>query len=143
MTEQTASKPMPPATQRADHNIWPGLTYDDPHAARRWLARLGFLEGVLVTGDDGAVHHSEMIWPEGGRVMVSSAGKADATFSSPRGSGSVYVVVDDPDLVHARARELGAHIIRDLEDTDYGSRGFSVTDAEGNRWSFGTYAGEE
>jgi uncharacterized glyoxalase superfamily protein PhnB len=55
----------------------------------------------------------------------------------------VYVVVDDPDLVHARARELGAHIIRDMEDTDYGSRGFSVTDAEGNRWSFGTYAGKE
>jgi uncharacterized glyoxalase superfamily protein PhnB len=30
-----------------------------------------------------------------------------------------------------------------MSETDYGSRGFSVKDAEGNRWSFGTYAGEE
>jgi uncharacterized glyoxalase superfamily protein PhnB len=28
-----------------------------------------------------------------------------------------------------------------MEDTDYGSRGFSIADEEGNRWSFGTYAG--
>ncbi len=28
-----------------------------------------------------------------------------------------------------------------MEETDYGSRGFSVADVEGNRWSFGTYAG--
>ena len=50
---------------------------------------------------------------------------------------------DDVDAVFARAKDLGAQVIRDLEDTDYGSRGFSVTDAEGNRWSFGTYAGSE
>jgi uncharacterized glyoxalase superfamily protein PhnB len=143
MTEQTATNPAPTPAHRTDHNIWPGLTYDDPRAARAWLARLGFVEGVLVAGDDGSVHHSEMIWPEGGRVMLSSAGKADDTFASPRGSGSVYVVVSDPDAVYARARDLGARVIRDMEDTDYGSRGFSVTDAEGNRWSFGTYAGEE
>ena len=41
------------------------------------------------------------------------------------------------------ASGLGAVIIRDMEETDYGSRGFSIKDAEGNRWSFGTYAGEE
>lgn len=143
MTEQTASNPASTTTQRTDHNIWPGLTCDDPHAARTWLARLGFAEGVLVSGVDGSVRHSEMIWPEGGRVMISSSGKADDTFSSPRGSGSVYVVVNDPDAVYARARDLGAPVIRDMENTDYGSRGFSVTDPEGNRWSFGTYAGEE
>lgn len=45
--------------------------------------------------------------------------------------------------VFARAKILGARVIRDMEETDYGSRGFSVTDAEGNRWSFGTYAGSE
>lgn len=142
-TEQTKQPtPQPRSAARGDHNIWPGLTYDDPLAARSWLGSLGFREGVLVAGDDGSVHHSEMIWPEGGRVMISSAGKADPKFSSPRGSGSVYVVVDDPDAVFARARDLGAQVVREMEDTDYGSRGFSVTDAEGNRWSFGTYAGQ-
>ncbi len=125
---------------RADHNIWPGLTYDDPGAARAWLTGLGFTEGVLVMSADGTtVRHSEMLWPEGGRVMIS--GRVEGgTFSLPRGAGSVYVVVD-PDEVYARARDLGARLVRDLEETDYGSRGFSIADVEGNRWSFGTYAG--
>jgi len=36
---------------------------------------------------------------------------------------------------------MGAEVVRPMEEADYGSRGFSVRDAEGNRWSFGTYAG--
>ncbi|HEU4513545.1 MAG TPA: VOC family protein [Nocardioidaceae bacterium] len=131
-------------TPRTDHNIWAGLTYDDAIAARSWLSALGFTEGVLVMSADGStVEHSEMIWPEGGRVMVSSRLRSDDTFAVPRGAGSVYVVVDDPDGVFARAKDLGARVIRDMEEADYGSRGFSVTDPEGNRWSFGTYAGSD
>ncbi|MGV7813203.1 VOC family protein, partial [Mycobacterium kansasii] len=65
----------------------------------------------------------------------------DATFSTPRGSGSVYVVVTDPDAVYARAQELGARLVREMREEDYGSKGFSVADPEGNTWSFGTYAG--
>lgn len=129
-------------TNRTDHNVWTGLTYDDPIAARAWLKALGFTEGILVPGEDGhTVRHSEMLWPEGGRVMLSSRRGAGDPFDVPRGAGSVYVVVDDPDAVFARARQLGAQVIRDMEDTDYGSRGFSIADAEGNAWSFGTYAG--
>lgn len=131
-------------TPGTDHSIWPGLTYDDALAARAWLTALGFTEGILVMSEDGStVEHSEMIWPEGGRVMVSSRDRSDDTFAVPRGAASVYVVVDDPDAVFARAKDLGARVIRDMEETDYGSRGFSVTDAEGNRWSFGTYAGSD
>ncbi|GAC58563.1 hypothetical protein GOHSU_43_00070 [Gordonia hirsuta DSM 44140 = NBRC 16056] len=122
-----------------DHNIWPGLVYRDPFAARQWLTRLGFEPGVLVDGDTpGAVRHSEMRWPEGGRVMLSSAG---GDLPSAPGAGNVYVVVTDPDAVYARARELGAVFLRELKDEEYGSRGFTIADAEGNAWSFGTYAG--
>jgi uncharacterized glyoxalase superfamily protein PhnB len=53
----------------------------------------------------------------------------------------VYVVVTDPHAVHGRAERLGATFVRPLEETDYGSTGFSITDPEDNRWSFGTYAG--
>lgn len=130
------------APTRTSHSIWPGISYDDPHAARAWLRRLGFEEGILVEDvSGGVVTHSEMLWPEGGRVMVHSRGKEDETFGTPRGGASVYVVVDDPDAVHARAQELGATVLRPMETTDYGSRGFSISDVEGNRWSFGTYAG--
>ncbi len=109
---------------RSDHNIWTGITYEDALAARTWLRDLGFDEGILVTDDGGSVQHSEMLWPEGGRVMIHTRdAKVDSTFEVARGAASVYVV--------------------EMEDTDYGSRGFSIKDAEGNRWSFGTYAGED
>ncbi|MGB3697848.1 MAG: VOC family protein [Gordonia sp. (in: high G+C Gram-positive bacteria)] len=128
--------------ERTDTNIWPGLTYHDPLAQRAWLASLGFTEGILVEGDaDGEVIHSEMLWPDGGRVMISSASRADKTFVTPTGAGNVYVVVLDPDAVYARATALGARLVRDMAEEDYGSRGFSIADPEGNSWSFGTYAG--
>ncbi len=130
-------------TQRTDHNIWTGISYDDALAARAWLVALGFTEGILVMAEDGStVRHSEMYWPEGGRVMVSSRARQD-DFVVPRGAASMYVVADDPDAVFDRAKKLGAKVLRDMEDTEYGSRGFSIADDEGNRWSFGTYAGSE
>ena len=52
---------------------------------------------------------------------------------------SVYVVVDDPDAHHERARAAGAEIVRELHDTDYGSREYGAKDPEGNAWYFGTY----
>lgn len=118
--------------------------YDDPPAARKWLVSLGFQEGILVPSEDGnGVHHSEMLWPEGGRVMVSSRGgsEAETDFDVAKGAASVYVVVDHPDDVWTRAQELDAPVVRPMEETDYGSCGFSIKDPEGNRWSFGTYAG--
>ncbi|GEE00276.1 similarity with Glyoxalase/Bleomycin resistance protein [Gordonia spumicola] len=129
-------------TTRTDTNIWPGITYDDALAARTWLAALGFEAGVCVEGDGpGEVTHSEMLWPDGGRVMIHSTCKTDTTFTTPAGSASVYVVVIDPDAVYARATALGARLVRDMAEEDYGSRGFSIADPEGNLWSFGTYAG--
>lgn len=51
-------------------------------------------------------------------------------------------MTDEPDALFARATAAGAELVEGLEDTDYGSRGFSVRDPEGNIWSFGTYRGE-
>ncbi|MCW2758415.1 MAG: glyoxalase [Nocardioidaceae bacterium] len=128
---------------RDDRNIWTGVTYADPLAGRAWLAALGFEEGICVPGATaGSVMHSEMLWPEGGRVMVVS-GTNDLHTGERPGSSFCYVVTADPDAVHAKAEALGATVTRPLEDTDYGSRGFSLSDPEGNGWSFGTYAGED
>lgn len=133
-------------TTHSDHNIWPGLSSTDPLALRRWLAGLGFTEGGChfadgAEGDTTKVQHSEMLWPEGGRVMVSSTGKTDDTFVTTPGSANLYVVTAEPDAVHAKAHALGARFLRELREEDYGSRGFSIADPDGNAWSFGTYAG--
>ena len=73
--------------------------------------------------------------------MVHSAGGDE--FSGPTGAGVAYVVTKDPDAVNARAVDLGARFVREMEDTDDGSRGFTVADDEGNLRSFGTYAGSD
>lgn len=127
-------------TARTDHTIWPGITAQDPRALRAWLVGLGFTEGILVEDGD-LVQHSEMLWPEGGRVMISSARPEDPHFTTPVGGSMLYVVTDDPDAVHVRAKEAEAVFTRAMEEADYGSRGFSILDPEGNSWSFGTYAG--
>ena len=46
------------------------------------------------------------------------------------------------DQIGERLRAAGAEVLRELHDTDYGSRDFAVLDPEGNHWSFGTYRGE-
>jgi len=50
-------------------------------------------------------------------------------------------VTDDPDGAFERATAAGAELVRPLRDEDYGSRGFSIRDPEGNILSFGTYRG--
>jgi uncharacterized glyoxalase superfamily protein PhnB len=75
--------------------------------------------------------------------MLGTANRADNVFSQrPTGAASVYVVTDEPDVLFERATTAGAELVRELRDEDYGSRGFSVRDPEGNIWSFGTYKGE-
>jgi hypothetical protein len=54
-------------------------------------------------------------------------------------SQGVYVIVgEEIDGHYERARAAGAEIVRELHDTDYGSRDYMARDSEGNLWSFGT-----
>ncbi len=124
--------------------VWPCLGYDDAPAAIALLTALGFTEHLVVPGEDGRqVAHAELVWPEGGGVMLSSAAAKQGPFAArPTGAGSVYVVTDDPHAVLARATALGATIVAGMRDEDYGSTGFSLADPEGNLWSFGTYRGQ-
>ena len=59
----------------------------------------------------------------------------------PTGAASTYVATDDPDGVYERATGAGATVVRGLDNEDYGSPGFTVSDPDGNLWSFGMYQG--
>lgn len=125
--------------------IWPVLIYKDGPAAIRFLVdAFGFEEAAVYTDekDESIVVHAELRWPRGGGVMLGSVGVGEEPFKNrPTGTASTYVVTDDPDALYGRATAAGADIARELRDEDYGSRGFTARDPEGNLWSFGTYAG--
>ena len=94
--------------------------------------------------EEGHVAHAELVWPEGGGVMLGSTNRLDSIVSQrPAGVAATYVVTDEPDALFERAMAVGAELVHGLSDEDYGSRGFSVRDPEGNIWSFGTYRGAE
>lgn len=122
--------------------IYPSLRYRDAKAAIAWLAEAyGLTEKDVFTAPDGTVQHAELRVPGGGIVMLGTEPDGgDPRFGIHAGMSWVYISVEDPDALHARARAAGAEIVRELEDTDYGSREFSTRDPEGNHWSFGTYA---
>jgi uncharacterized glyoxalase superfamily protein PhnB len=123
--------------------VWPTLRYRDARAAIRFLVdAFGFEEVVSYPGsDESTISHAELRWPGGGGVMLGSAREDSVIAELPPGTGSVYVVTDDPDALYERARGAGARIVQELHDEDYGSRGFAARDPEGVFWNFGTYAG--
>jgi uncharacterized glyoxalase superfamily protein PhnB len=132
-------------TSDTPKNVWPCVNYVDARAAIRFLTEaFGFVDTIVVPGEsDDVVVHAELRWPEGGGVMLGTAGRADSEFSQlPTSCASLYVVTDDPHGVFERATKAGAKVVREMRDEDYGSTGFSVADPEGNLWSFGTYRGE-
>jgi uncharacterized glyoxalase superfamily protein PhnB len=124
-----------------DAMVWPTLRCSDARAEIRFLVEgLGFVEALVVPGGDGRdVAHAELRWPPGGGVMLGSSG-ADDLFSR-LGPICVYLVTDEPDALLARASAAGAEVVQPMKDEDYGSRGFTVRDPEGNLWSVGTYRG--
>jgi uncharacterized glyoxalase superfamily protein PhnB len=127
-------------------SVWPCLSYRDAPAAIEFLTKaFGFeVRGVYAReGDPSVIEHAELRWPLGGGVMFGTAGKDDSPFGRRvPGTDAVYVVCDEPDALFQQATAAGAEVVRGLVDEDYGSRGFTVRDPEGNLWSFGTYRGE-
>lgn len=48
-----------------------------------------------------------------------------------------HLLVDDANALYARCQEIGARIIKNLEDKDYGIRAFVFADPDGNRIDVG------
>ncbi|MEU6664180.1 VOC family protein [Streptomyces sp. NPDC046821] len=125
-------------------SLFPTLLYADAKAAIEQLtSAFGFTAAAVHEGDGGMVAHAELTFGNGA-VMLGSKGRGGPFDQAMKGSGTagVYVVVDDVDAHHRRAVEHGVEILMPPTDQDYGSRDYMARDAEGNVWSFGTYAPE-
>jgi uncharacterized glyoxalase superfamily protein PhnB len=112
-------------------NVYPFIRYADADAALNWLQRaFGFAERAVYRREGGdVIHHAEISLGPG----IVMFGQGDSS------SHGIYVAVDDADLHYERAKAAGAEIVREIEDTDYGTREYSARDPEGHVWSFGTY----
>jgi len=134
-------KPTPPGWPR----ISTALYYEDPPAAIAWLGRaFGFEPRIVVRGDDGSVHHSELVFGDG--VVMVAAPQPGRSRQAPGQLGgantqNMFVYVDDVDAHCRRAREAGATIVQEPQDTDYGEeywadRGYEARDLGGHHWWF-------
>jgi uncharacterized glyoxalase superfamily protein PhnB len=119
------------------------MRYEDARGAIDFLCNaFGFEQGMVVPGEGDAVAHAQLRLGEG--MIMLGTGK------SPKSSGKMlddiarveqglYVYMPEPDKHCQQARAAGAKIVREPENTDYGSREYSALDIEGYYWSFGTY----
>jgi uncharacterized glyoxalase superfamily protein PhnB len=113
--------------------ISPIIPYRDLRAAIDFLCdAFGFERHELHEDEHGQLQHVEL--KLGDDVIMPT----DARLGEP-GHAQTYVVVDDADAHHDRAKAAGAEITNELRDTDYGSRDYAAKDLEGNVWYFGTY----
>ncbi len=121
--------------------IAPAIIYRDPKAALAWLEKaFGFEQSLVVIGDDGALHHSEMRFGDG---LIMVGGEFDDRHKSPRTLGganthSIHIQLDSGLDAHCeQARAAGAIITREPADQFYGDRVYAAMDPEGHVWSFG------
>jgi len=122
------------------------MRYRDVAAAADWLcAAFGFQKQTVVTGEAGATVYTQLTF---GRAMLMLVPVRDTPLDKfmkqPDEIGgaetqSCYLVVSDADAHYARAKGAGAEIILDMQDDDFGGRGYTCRDPEGHIWTFGTY----
>lgn len=124
-------------TGAATVRLWSSMAFHDADRMTEWLRAIGFTEHSTYRDESGAITHAEYLWPGGGGIMFGTT-RPDSPLHEP-GKAGLYLVTDDPDSVFATAVAAGAVVQRAMVDQDYGGRGGSVLDPEGNHWSFGSY----
>lgn len=136
-------------SESSPHNgstVIPSFRYHDAKAAIEWLSNVfGFEKHAVYETPDGLIAHAELTL-NGGMIMLGSQRDDEygKRFKSPNEIGGVetrssYLVIPDVESAWARAQAAGAPVVRAIQNTDYGSRDFTVRDPEGHSWSAGTY----
>src|SRR5688572_14409882 len=109
--------------------VYPCLAYRDPGAAITFLQRaFGFSPLLTVPGDDGAIVHAELSF--GDEVVMLGSARPELGWVSPLDlpalNATVCFFIDEVDAHYAVAVAAGARVVRELRDTNYGSREYSV-----------------
>ncbi|MEN3341857.1 MAG: hypothetical protein V7644_1261 [Actinomycetota bacterium] len=122
--------------------VTPYLLYEDAPAAVAFLTKaFGFREVRRTTGAAGGMHVEMEVGAEGALIYLGSPGGG---FRGPAAVGRtslLYVLVDDVDAHHERAKAAGATIVEELTDLPYGDRRYGCRDAQGHEWTFAMPSG--
>ncbi len=127
--------------------VIPGLRYRDALSMIDWLTRaFGFEKQAVYLGPNNTVAHAQLTFGNG-MIMIGSVDNgtpSSCLVKQPAEIGnaetqSPYLVVSDCDALYASAKAAGAEIIMELEQKDYGGKGFACRDPEGHIWHFGSY----
>lgn len=138
---------MSPVTKHPPVNLISCMSYPDANAAVDWLqSAFGFTPHAVYRDELGNVVHAELEY-ETGMIMIGPDQKGEfgeRFMTLPARAGgrctqSIYVIVDDVDGHHDRAKKAGAEILMVPRDEDYGGRVYSARDIGGHVWSFGSY----
>ena len=125
--------------------VIPGMRYRDAARMIDWLCTaFGFERHLVVPGERGAIAHAQLKFGSGMIMLGSPRDDEFGRLVKPAKdvgvvTQSAYVVVPDADAHYARATAAGAEILIDIKDEDYGGRGYTCRDPEGQIWSFGTF----
>lgn len=127
--------------------IIPGLRYRDAVKMIAWLEQaFGFHKQAVYMAGDDKVAHAQLTFGNG-MIMLGSIDNgspmskymAQPDEIGDRETQSTYLIVSDCDAFYATAKAAGAEMILDLEEKDYGGKGFTCRDPEGHIWSVGSY----
>jgi len=132
-----------------EQTVVPMIAYENGVAALEWLAKaFGFVERTRFLGSGGRLAHGEMTAGDG-LIMLATPSpdyqgpkrhregceQARKWSEVPWIVDGVLVFVEDVDGHYERARQAGARILSEPENSPPGRR-YRVEDLEGHRWMF-------
>ena len=131
----------------SEHGAIPNLIYSEANAAVSFLKKaFGFKERGVYKDDNGKIFHAQLVL--GKALIMVNPFNPDSAFGKmlnlPKNlegynTQTPYFIIENVDEHYKNAKANGAEIVMDIMDEDYGGRGYSCKDPEGNIWSFGSY----
>ncbi len=122
-------------------DILPCLFVSSPEKAIEFYTKaFGFIQIGIPHIEDGKILHAEMSYLSL-KIAVTREGIAGMTGKTPKNSKTecpmvLYLYCHDVESHFQNAKNLGAKILKQLEDTFWGDRMYDVEDLDGYRWTF-------
>jgi uncharacterized glyoxalase superfamily protein PhnB len=119
--------------------VIPTIRISNRKMLTEWVEALGVELMAVYPAEGEAVDHAQLRF--GGSWLMAGTPREGVHGLAP-GHSSIYLVVDgdnEVDVLHARATAAGMRSEREPAEQDYGGRGCTLRDSDGNWWSIGSY----